>query len=281
MADDLQAGPYRRMWTPWRLRYVAGERGSPDCLFCRIPASDDDVANLVLLRGARCFAMLNLYPYNTGHLMLVPYGHIQDPAQWDEATGREMAKLLPLLTGTIRHVMACDGLNVGMNLGEAAGAGIAEHLHQHVVPRWIGDANFMPIIGATKVLPELLPATYAKVRLELSARIHGSRTVAIVVLDRTRSRVLITDAGIPTITPGSEAIWRTTAAAANDLVGPADILGWGGADQVAANRTHRPAIVFGTVDAVEPGPGVRWSEPGDLDGDDQRAATTALARWAH
>lgn len=160
-----------RLWTPWRMRYVAGETRAeePGCIFCRKPATDaaHDVENLILYRGGDAFIIMNLYPYNTGHLMLIPYQHASDLADLRPETVAGLFSLLPWVTTAQRRVLSCDGINIGLNLGEVAGAGVAEHLHVHVVPRWTGDANFMPILANTMVLPELIPVTYAKLRAEL------------------------------------------------------------------------------------------------------------------
>ncbi|MCA1712585.1 MAG: HIT domain-containing protein [Actinobacteria bacterium] len=148
---------FSRLYTPHRMAYIKGE-GKEGCPFCDIPAlSDED--GLVVARGQVCFVVLNLYPYNSGHLMVVPYRHVAgyDELTVDETT--ELASLTQHALRAIRHASGAQGFNVGMNLGGVAGAGIAAHLHQHVVPRWGGDTNFMPVVGHTKVLPQLLPDT--------------------------------------------------------------------------------------------------------------------------
>ena len=151
---------FARLYTPHRMAYIKGE-GKPhgdDCPFCTIPGLDD-AEGLVVARGQACFAVLNLYPYNSGHLMVVPYRHVSG---YDELTSGEAAELATMTQHAIRalrHASGAQGFNVGMNLGSIAGAGIAAHLHQHVVPRWGGDTNFMPVVGQTRVLPQLLPDT--------------------------------------------------------------------------------------------------------------------------
>jgi ATP adenylyltransferase len=155
---------FYRLWTPHRLAYIQGENkpGSDDgrCPFCTIPSmSDDD--GLVVRRGDIAYAVLNLYPYNPGHLMLVPYRHVAD---YTELTGDETAEIAALTAQAmtaVRTASGAHGFNIGMNQGTVAGAGIAAHLHQHVVPRWGGDTNFMPVVGHTKVLPQLLRDTRA------------------------------------------------------------------------------------------------------------------------
>jgi ATP adenylyltransferase len=154
---------FRRLYTPHRMAYIKGEgkpAGEGDCPFCEIPGLPDE-QGLVVARGEQCFAVLNLYPYNSGHLMVVPYRHVSayDDLTLDEAV--ELATMTQQALRALRHASGPQGFNVGMNLGVVAGAGIAAHLHQHVVPRWGGDTNFMPVVGQTKVLPQLLPETRA------------------------------------------------------------------------------------------------------------------------
>jgi ATP adenylyltransferase len=151
---------FTRLYTPHRLAYIKGE-GKPagaQCPFCGIPALSD-AAGLVVARGERCYAVLNLYPYNSGHLMVVPYRHVSRYEELDLAEATEVATMTQHAVRALRHASGAQGFNVGMNLGSIAGAGIAAHLHQHVVPRWGGDTNFMPVVGQTRVLPQLLPDT--------------------------------------------------------------------------------------------------------------------------
>ncbi|MGH3620204.1 MAG: HIT family protein [Sciscionella sp.] len=158
VSDALQ-----RLWTPHRMSYIKGEN-KPDgdtergCPFCRLVELSDNEA-LVLGRGESAYAVLNLYPYNPGHLMVVPYRHVADYTDLTEGETVDLATLTQHAMRVIRAVSAPHGFNIGMNQGPIAGAGIAAHLHQHVVPRWDGDANFMPVIGQTKVLPQLLGDT--------------------------------------------------------------------------------------------------------------------------
>jgi ATP adenylyltransferase len=171
MADDLlhQDGigapdGLERLWTPYRIAYLRGESKPTDdsageCPFCRIPGLDDDAAGLVVRRGELSYAVLNLYPYAPGHLMVCPYRHIADYTDTTAAEAEEMSVLTKTAMRVLRSVSNAEGFNVGMNQGAAGGAGIAAHLHQHVVPRWVGDQNFMPVIGRTKTLPQLLQET--------------------------------------------------------------------------------------------------------------------------
>jgi ATP adenylyltransferase len=154
---------FDRLWTPYRMAYIQGEDKPSDasegeCPFCRAPTLRDE-DSLVVARGGLVYVVLNLYPYNTGHIMVVPYRHV---SLYTELTPEETVEF-GTTTQTAMHVLdevsGCQGFNIGMNQGVAGGAGIAAHLHQHVVPRWGGDANFLPIVGRTKALPELLADT--------------------------------------------------------------------------------------------------------------------------
>jgi ATP adenylyltransferase len=152
-----------RLWTPYRLAYIRGESKpssseSHECPFCRIPKLDDE-AGLVVHRGETCYVVLNLYPYASGHVMVCPYRHVPEYVDTTDEEAVEMAELTKKAVTAIRQVSQPEGFNIGMNQGVAGGAGIAAHLHQHVVPRWVGDQNFMPIIGGTKTFPQLLADT--------------------------------------------------------------------------------------------------------------------------
>jgi ATP adenylyltransferase len=150
-----------RLWTPHRMAYIQGENKPVDdggCPFCTIPTlSDSD--GLVVRRGEAAFAVLNLYPYNPGHLMVCPYRHVADYTELTDTETTELAAFTKAAMAAVRAASGAHGFNVGMNQGAVAGAGIAAHLHQHVVPRWGGDTNFMPVVGHTKVLPQLLRDT--------------------------------------------------------------------------------------------------------------------------
>jgi len=154
-----------RLWTPYRMAYIRGENKPADgtegeCPFCRVPSLDDE-AGLVVRRGETAYAVLNLYPYTAGHLMICPYRHVADYTDVTEEESAEIAALTRSAMRTIRAVSHAEGFNIGLNQGTAGGAGIRAHLHQHVVPRWIGDSNFMPVVGHTKTLPQLLQDTRA------------------------------------------------------------------------------------------------------------------------
>ncbi|TET85831.1 HIT domain-containing protein [Candidatus Aerophobetes bacterium] len=153
----------RRIWAPWRLEYILDEK-KKGCIFCEKSKESKDVENYILLRGEKCLVMLNAFPYNNGHLMIIPYRHVGSIEDLKEDETREMMKLLSLMTVLLKKVMSPDGFNVGMNLGDVAGAGIMGHLHLHIVPRWKGDCNFMPVLSDTKVIPEALRQTYQKLK---------------------------------------------------------------------------------------------------------------------
>ncbi len=150
---------FRRLWTPHRLAYIK-DAGDGGCPFCRIPGLPDE-EGLVVARGSSVYAVLNLHPYNPGHLMVLPYRHV---AELEELTAQEAGELMTFTqqaVRTMREVAAPHAFNVGINLGTVAGGSLAEHLHQHVVPRWGGDANFIAVVGQTKVIPQLLSETRA------------------------------------------------------------------------------------------------------------------------
>ncbi|MFX4294734.1 HIT family protein [Streptomyces bohaiensis] len=159
---------YQRLWTPHRMAYIQGE-GKPTgpgagdgCPFCAIPGQGDE-EGLVVARGELVYAVLNLYPYNSGHLLTVPYRHVADYTDLTVPETAELAEFTRRAMRAIRAAAAPQGFNIGLNQGAVAGAGIAAHLHQHVVPRWGGDANFMPVVGRTKVLPQLLADSRAAI----------------------------------------------------------------------------------------------------------------------
>ncbi|MBI4260872.1 MAG: HIT domain-containing protein [Actinobacteria bacterium] len=156
-----------RLWSPWRMEYITAARDeSTGCIFCELPERDDAEA-LILYRGERGFVVLNAYPYNPGHLMVAPFRHVADLGELDDDEVLDVGRLLQVAERTLREEMSPDGFNLGMNLGRVAGAGVPGHLHWHVVPRWNGDTNFMPVVGETRVLPESLEDTYRKLRARL------------------------------------------------------------------------------------------------------------------
>ena len=156
-----------RLWNPWRFQYVTKEKQPAGCIFCDLPREGRDEENLIVYRGSFNYIILNRYPYTTGHLMVVPFQHTDSLQGIDEAAAQEMFALVRTADAKLRQVYRPKGMNLGMNLGEAAGAGIAEHIHMHVLPRWIGDANFLTVIGETRILPEELAETYRKLKAVL------------------------------------------------------------------------------------------------------------------
>lgn len=167
MADPSagELGDLQRLWTPWRMSYIKGEgKDVGGCPFCVLPArgTEADEESLIVRRGEHAYLILNAYPYNPGHLMTVPYRHVSD---FDDLTADELHEIADLSQLAVRVLKSTGGpgaFNLGINMGSVAGAGIADHIHQHVVPRWGGDTNFMPVIGQTRVLPELLLETYER-----------------------------------------------------------------------------------------------------------------------
>ena len=155
-----------RLWSPWRMEYIESDRDDEGegCVFCALAASDDPHGARVLARDELAFATLAKYPYNPGHLLLLPVRHVDDLEGMTDEENAEVARLLQRSLRALRGTAEPQGFNVGLNLGRVAGAGIPEHLHWHVVPRWSGDTNFMPVIGQTRVLPELLDETFEKLR---------------------------------------------------------------------------------------------------------------------
>jgi ATP adenylyltransferase len=152
------------LFTPWRYAYITGTTAPGDCLFCGLLQSNDDEKSLIVHRAKYCFVMLNAFPYTSGHTMIVPYEHVDELAKLSQSAATEMMALTQRLEAVLRELYRPDGLNLGMNLGKAAGAGVAGHIHMHILPRWFGDVNFMSSVGETRVLPENLPTTYNRIR---------------------------------------------------------------------------------------------------------------------
>jgi len=154
------------LWAPWRIEYIKQAK-EPGCIFCIKPAEDKDKKNLIIYRGKTSFIIMNFYPYNNGHLMVVPFRHTSDISDLTADERFEMMDLLALCKDALIKTMSPHGFNIGMNLGEVAGAGVKDHLHFHIVPRWNGDTNFMPICGYTKVVSEGLNETWEKLNKAL------------------------------------------------------------------------------------------------------------------
>jgi ATP adenylyltransferase len=164
----------KHLWSPWRLDYLTAPKAE-GCIFCHAAESQDDRENLVLLRGERAFMILNRFPYNNGHYMVVPYAHVPSLEDLDTPALTEMMLLLNRGLAALRQMMQPDGFNIGANLGHAAGAGIDEHVHLHAVPRWSGDTNFMPIIGDMRVVPETWLQTYDRLKAAIEAQAGPER----------------------------------------------------------------------------------------------------------
>jgi ATP adenylyltransferase len=160
------------LWTPWRYQYMeqvtSGKQ--PDCIFCDAVARNDDAHTLIVYRGAKTFIILNRFPYTSGHVMIVPYAHVAELNLCDSATLTEMMTLAQRMEKVFQADYKPDGMNLGMNLGRAAGAGVAGHLHLHALPRWFGDANFMTVTAETRVHPEDLQVTYARLHKTLATQ---------------------------------------------------------------------------------------------------------------
>ncbi len=155
-----------RLFTPWRYPYVANAEQSTGCLFCELQKQDDGTAGIVL-RAEHCFICLNSYPYTSGHVMIAPYAHLDQLTKLPRAAADEMMALTQKVEAVLRDLYGPDGINLGMNIGKAAGAGVAGHIHMHVLPRWVADANFMSTVGETRVLPEALETTYRRMKEKL------------------------------------------------------------------------------------------------------------------
>lgn len=158
------------LWAPWRATYVSNKNDLSRCIFCEAATSGDEETNLVVHRGRLSFVILNRFPYASGHVMIAPFAHVARLGQTDEETAAEIMQLSRFAERVLEQTYRPDGLNLGMNLGEAAGAGIQQHIHMHVLPRWRGDANFMTSVADTRVVPEDLRDTYAKLKRAFSSR---------------------------------------------------------------------------------------------------------------
>jgi ATP adenylyltransferase len=151
-----------RLWTPWRFEYLRNADQMMECVFCRMPAEDRDVENLLLYRGREAFVILNLFPYTSGHLLVVANRHISSLTDARPEELHQIIELSCICEKALREEYHPNGFNMGFNLGRAAGAGVEHHLHMHVLPRWVGDSNFVSVIGETRVLPEELPVTHKR-----------------------------------------------------------------------------------------------------------------------
>ncbi len=152
------------LWTPWRYAYVTAGQKISGCVFCELPNLGDDVAARIVHRGQGCYVILNSYPYTPGHVMVVPFAHLDELGKLPPPAAQEMMQLTQRMEGILRKLYAPDGINLGMNIGKAAGAGVAGHIHMHVLPRWIADGNFLSVVGETRLLPETLDMTYERIK---------------------------------------------------------------------------------------------------------------------
>jgi len=158
------------LWTPWRYAYVSGAQKTSGCVFCDAAKASDDAKSKIVYRGQNCFVILTTYPYTPGHVMVVPYEHLDELRKLPSEAANEMMSLMQRMETVLRDLYKPDGINLGMNMGKAAGAGIAGHIHMHVLPRWVADANFLSVVGETRVLPELLEETWKKMTAAFSKK---------------------------------------------------------------------------------------------------------------
>lgn len=161
------------LWTPWRYAYVTAGPKITGCIFCDLPQIGDDVKARIVHRGEHCYIVLNTYPYTPGHVMVVPFAHLDELQKLPGESAHEMMQLSQKMERVLRQLYAPDGINLGMNIGKAAGAGVAGHIHMHVLPRWVADANFVSVVGETRVLPESLEITYGRIRAALESPVSS------------------------------------------------------------------------------------------------------------
>lgn len=162
-----------KLWAPWRMEYILSPKEG-ECILCQKPAENRDRENYILFRGKKNFVMLNAYPYNPGHLMIAPYRHMASLEELSDEELFEHFDLVRKCTSVLKKNMMPAGFNIGLNEGKVAGAGIADHVHTHVVPRWQGDTNFMPVVSDTRVLPEALASAYDRLKPKIAAAVGGS-----------------------------------------------------------------------------------------------------------
>jgi ATP adenylyltransferase len=153
-----------RLWAPWRLEYITADKVE-GCIFCVFPQQEQDRENRILCRGEHAYVIMNAFPYSNGHLLIPPYRHVADLSELTDAESLEIMQLTQKSLAALKEVFCPDGFNIGVNQGTAAGAGIADHVHLHIVPRWNGDTNFMPVFADVKVIPEALETTYDKLKV--------------------------------------------------------------------------------------------------------------------
>lgn len=147
------------LWAPWRLQYILAKKG-PECIFCEMQRDNRDRENLILFRSSKNYVILNLYPYNNGHLMIVPYRHVFSITELSDHESLDLMKMTQHSVNCLKEAFMPDGFNIGLNIGKVAGAGIEEHLHIHIIPRWVGDTHFMAVLSEVRVIPEHVMSTY-------------------------------------------------------------------------------------------------------------------------
>ncbi len=156
------------LWAPWRLRYIERAQMQQKCIFCEKPEEHRDFENFILDRSKTCFTIMNIFPYANGHLMVAPYRHTAEFGGLTNAETLDLMENVNRCMLILKNALHPDGFNIGLNLGKTAGAGVEDHIHFHIVPRWLGDSNFMPVIGEVKVIPEHIETTFRKLKKELS-----------------------------------------------------------------------------------------------------------------
>ncbi len=195
------------LWTPWRYAYVTTAEKDSRCIFCELPNTGDDAKAHIVHRTHHCYIVLNTYPYTSGHVMIVPFAHVDELQKLSADAAHEMIELTQRMEGVLRQLYAPDGVNLGMNIGKAAGAGVAGHVHMHILPRWIGDTNFMTVAGESRVLPESLEITCLRAEC-----VHQSETQTphVCALPEQTSCCHCSSSAIPfssiTFTPNSFAL---------------------------------------------------------------------------
>jgi ATP adenylyltransferase len=158
------------LWTPWRYAYVTGGGKATGCIFCNLPKLNEDKQARIVYRGRSCYVVLNTYPYTPGHVMIVPFEHLDELQKLPVEAAHELMDLSQKMERILRSLYKPDGVNLGMNIGAAAGAGVAGHIHMHALPRWVADANFVSVVGETRVLPEALEVTWERIRNALAGQ---------------------------------------------------------------------------------------------------------------
>ena len=174
------------LWTPWRYAYVTAGEKTSGCIFCDLPKLGDDAKARIVHRGQHCYIVLNTFPYTPGHVMVVPFAHLDELQKLPIDAAHEMMELSQKMERVLRQLYAPDGVNLGMNIGKAAGAGVAGHIHMHVLPRWVADANFVSVVGETRILPESLDITYERIQ-------RGAHIAGVILSENSKGENLAQD----------------------------------------------------------------------------------------